>query len=140
MIITIVASSVFAKQMVDYRNRLIGLGHEVNLHEHYIRQGNGEMIDLIKEMNEEHSVVKKRFNYMKYHYNEIVNSDAILVLNFDKNGIKNYIGGNTLMELGFACVHDKKIFLINPIPDIGYKEEIKTVDPIVINGDLSLIK
>lgn len=37
----------------------------------------------------------------------ICGSDAILVLNYDKKGIKNYIGGNTLMEMGFAHVHDK---------------------------------
>jgi predicted RNA-binding protein with PUA domain len=68
-----------------------------------------------------------------------VSSDAILVLNFDKNGVKNYIGGNTLMEIGFAHVHDKKIFLLNPIPDMPYKDEIEATDPVVLSGDLSKI-
>ena len=67
--------------------------------------------------------------------------NAILVMNFDKHGIKNYIGGNTLMEIGFAHVLNQKIFLFNPIPDIPYyKSEIEAVKPVVINGDLSLIK
>ena len=67
--------------------------------------------------------------------------DAILVMNFDKHGIKNYIGGNTLMEIGFAHALNQKIFLFNPIPDIPYyKSEIEAVKPVVINGDLSLIK
>ncbi len=44
------------------------------------------------------------------------------------------------MELGFAYVNDKKIFLLNPIPDLPYKEEIEAVQPIVLNGDLSKIK
>jgi uncharacterized membrane protein (UPF0127 family) len=52
-------------------------------------------------------------------------SDAVLVLNYDRKGIKNYIGGNTLMEIGFAHVLNKKIYLMNPIPEIEfYKSEI----------------
>ena len=65
---------------------------------------------------------------------------GILVLNFDKNGIKNYVGGNTLMEIGFAHVLKQKIFLYNPIPEIPfYKSEIEAVKPTIINGDLSKI-
>jgi len=140
MKVTIVGSSVFAKQMVEYRDKIIALGHENNLHEHYIAQGTGGMKDMIERINKEHANVKIENDYIKHHYNEITESDAILVLNLDKNGIKNYIGGNTLMELGFAHVHNKKIFLLNPIPEMGYSEEIKAVQPIILNGSLSLIK
>jgi hypothetical protein len=140
MKITIVGSSVFAKQMVKYRDRLIKLGHNVNLHEHYIAQANGRMKDLVGRMQKEHASVKIEYDYIRYHYNEIVDSDAVLVLNFDKNGIKNYIGGNTFMEIGFAYVNNKKIFLLNPIPDISYKDEIEAVQPIILNSDLNLIK
>lgn len=139
MKITIVGSSVFAKQMVEYRDQLVKLGHEVNLHEHYIAQANDEMKDLVDRMSREHAHVKIEYDYIRYHYNEIINSDAILVLNFNKNGVKNYIGGNTLMELGFAHVNNKKIFLLNPIPDMNYKDEIEATQPIIINGNLNLI-
>lgn len=61
-------------------------------------------------------------------------------MNLDKHGVRNYIGGNTLMEIGFAHVLNQKIFLYNPIPEIPYyKSEIEAVRPIVINGDYSLI-
>jgi len=139
MKITIVGSSVFAKKMVDYKDRLIKLGHSVNLHEHYLAQANGEMKELIDRMNREHAKVKIEYDYIKYHYKEIVDSDAVLVLNFDKNGIKNYIGGNTLIELGQAYVNNKKIFLLNSIPDMPYKDEIEAVKPIIINNDLKKI-
>ena len=67
--------------------------------------------------------------------------DAVLVLNLERHGIPNYIGGNTLMEIGFAHVLKQKIFLYNPIPEIPYyKSEIIAVKPVVINGDLSLIR
>jgi hypothetical protein len=67
-------------------------------------------------------------------------ADAVLVLNLDKNGVKNYVGGNTLMEIGFAHVLDQKIFMLNPIPEMPYcKSEIEAVKPIIIGGDLKKI-
>jgi hypothetical protein len=67
-------------------------------------------------------------------------ADAVLVLNLDKNGVKNYIGGNTLMEIGFAHVLNQKIFMLNPIPEMPYcKTEIEAVKPIIIEGDLKKI-
>jgi hypothetical protein len=141
MRITIIGSSVFAKEMVEYKNALIKLGHKINLHEHYVTLGTTGHEHLERRQEEEHAQLKIDENYHKYHYDEIVNqSDAVFVLNFDRKGIKNYIGGNTLMELGFAYVHDKKIFLLNPIPEISYREEIESVEPIIINGDLTKIK
>lgn len=110
------------------------------MHEHYVAQAKGEMKDMIERMGKEHAKVKIENDYIKYHYNEIVNSDAVLVLNFDKNEIKNYIGGNTLIEMGNAYVLDKKIFLLNPIPEINYKDEIVAMQPIILNGDLEKIK
>jgi len=140
MRITILGSSKFAKEMVDYKNQLIALGHHVNLHAHYHALAKGDMKDTRARMDVEHAKVKIENNYHKYHYNEIANlSDAVLVLNFDKNGIKNYIGGNTLMEMGMAYVLDKRIFLLNPIPEMNYTEEIKSLEPTIINGDIAKI-
>ncbi|MFA5024442.1 MAG: hypothetical protein WC523_05835 [Patescibacteria group bacterium] len=139
MKITIIGSSSFCKEMVEYQEKLINLGHEVKLHEHYTARAKGERPDLTKRVETEHAKLKIEHDYIRYHYNEIVKSDAVLVLNFDRKGIKNYIGGNTLMELGFAFVHYKKIFLLNPIPEISYQDEIEAVCPLVINSNLSLI-
>ena len=41
--------------------------------------------------------------------------DAVLVLNYNKNGQANYIGGATFLELYDAFRHDKKIFFMNKI-------------------------
>lgn len=139
MKIAIVGSSHFAKQMVEYRDKLKALGHECELHEHYIARANGQMQDLWERMQKEHAKVKIEHDYMRYHYNEILSSEAVLVLNFDKNGIKNYIGGNTLIEMGQAYVNNKKIFLLNSIPDMQYKEEIEALQPIILNSDLNKI-
>jgi hypothetical protein len=70
--------------------------------------------------------------------------DAVLVLNFNKETdsgtIKNYIGGATFLEMYDAFRLDKKIYLYNDIPEGLLFDEIEGFGPIVINGNLDLIK
>jgi hypothetical protein len=137
MKIGIIASMQFAEKMVEMQEKLKEFGHEgflTPLHKNLIGKTDEEKeeIKLYQKYNK---------NAIKIFWEEMQGADAVLVLNYDKNGIKNYIGGNTLMEIGFAHVLDQKIFLLNPIPEIPYyKTEIEATKPIVINGDLSLIK
>ena len=139
MKIEIIGSSYFCGEMVRFRNKLRALGRECELHEHYVARAAGKLPKLWEKMQKEHAKVKIEHDYIRYHYNEILNSDAVLVLNFDKNGVKNYIGGNTLMEMDQAYVNDKKIFLLNSVPQTQYREEIEALEPIIINNDLSKI-
>ena len=61
--------------------------------------------------------------------------------NFTKNGIDNYIGANTFLEMGFAYYIEKPIYALNPLPDYKYiNDELLNFDVKVINGDLSKIK
>lgn len=71
---------------------------------------------------------------------KIAENDAILVLNFEKNGQPNYIGGATFLEIFKAFELGKKIFLYNPIPDNFLNDEITATGAIVINGDLSKVQ
>jgi len=66
-------------------------------------------------------------------------NDAVLVLNFEKDGIENYIGGATFIEMYDAFRAGKKIFLCNEIPDGMLHDEIISFNPIVLNGDFNLI-
>jgi hypothetical protein len=66
-------------------------------------------------------------------------NDAILVLNFEKESMKNYIGGATFLEIFKAFELGKKIFLFNPIPENIFKDELLAMNPFVIEGDLSKI-
>lgn len=144
MKLTIIGSSAFRQQMVDYQEELEKLGHEATIHPHYVqfvKEGRRDILDRIDRG--EHAAVKKENDYIKWYHKAIKNSDGVLVLNFDKKGIKNYIGGNTLMEIAFAYVGGKKIFLINPIPEaVSYADEIKAMvnEEDIINGDLGRIK
>ena len=66
--------------------------------------------------------------------------DALLTLNFDKEGKKDYIGGATFLELYDAFRNDKKIYLYNDIPKGILYDEILGFSPIVLNGNIDLIK
>jgi hypothetical protein len=137
MRIGIIGSMQYTQKMLEVRAKLIKLGHDAfmtKLHEAFIGKGDKE-IEKIKIYQ------KNNMNAIREFWDAMQGADAVLVLNLDKNGIKNYIGGNTLMEIGFAHVLNQKIFLYNPIPEIiFYKTEIEAVKPIIINGDLSKIK
>ncbi len=126
--------------MVEYSEKLNDLGHHAIIHPMIIELAEGKNPELQKKIDSNHSEAKKQHGFIKWYYNAIANSDAILVLNFDKNGIKNYVGGNTLMEIGFAHVNDKKVFLLNPVPESSYKQEILAMLTKVINGNLKEIK
>jgi len=136
MIITICGSMQFSEQMLEVKKKLEQQGHQTivpSTTNQYVGKSAEEKTKLtLYEKNEKDAI--------KDHWEKIKVSDAILVLNYDKKGISNYIGGNTMLEIGFAHVLNKKIFLLNPIPEIEfYKSEIIAVKPIVINGKLENI-
>lgn len=137
MKITICASMVFAEKMLEVKKELEKFGHEAFVSEFadvFVGRTEKEKEELTLFHKNEKDAIRK-------HWEKIKKSDAILVLNYDRKGIKNYIGGNTLMEIGFAHVLNKKIFLINEIPEIEYyKSEIEAVRPIIINNDFSRIR
>ncbi len=75
-------------------------------------------------------------NLIKDHYGKIGMSDAIVIVNPQKNGIANYIGPNTFLEIGFAFVLEKPIFLLYGIPANDWMQaELIAMQPISCNGD-----
>jgi hypothetical protein len=141
MKITICGSMKHADKMVAAYRELEKLGYEPIMHPDVFGIADGTAKKLLDEIAQDHAVAKKKYNFIKIWHGLIMGSDAILVCNYDKNGIKNYIGGNTLMEIGFAYTADKKVFLVNPIPEeVSYRDEIKSMTTKVLNGDFSKIK
>lgn len=124
------------EKMLEIKEKLIDLGHDVfvtSLAEPFIGKTDEEKERIKLHQKNNKDAIREFWRLMQ-------RADAVLVANFDKNGIKNYIGGNTLMEIGFAHVLNQKIFLLNPIPNIPfYKTEIEAMKPIILNGDLEKI-
>ncbi len=84
---------------------------------------------------------KKKAFLTKHHFNKITNGDAVLVLNYKKNNVEGYIGGAVLNEMAIAFYFKKPIYILNPIStSLSYTEEILAMNPIILNGDLSLIR
>ncbi len=141
MKITLCGSIKFADKLVEIYHELEKLGHQPVIHKDMFGVADGTAPE-IEEMKNgtEHYEIKRKYGYIKWWYDSIKNSDAVLICNFDKNGIKNYIGGNTLIEIGFAHVNNKKVFLLNDIPEnLSYVDEIKAMTDVALNGDLSKI-
>ena len=69
----------------------------------------------------------------------IEKSDALLVLNYAKKEIDNYIGGSTFLEMNDAYHLNKKIYIMNDIPEGILTDEIIGFKPIVLSGNLSKI-
>jgi len=141
MIITLCGSTNFVGEIKRIRDELEKRGYTVY---------SLAWTDLsFQEIEAKKNNRKKFINELKpklivEHFDKIMKSDAILVVNSVKNEIKNYIGGNTFAEVMFAYYYKKKIFFLNPIPRdkmFSYLiDEIETVNPIILNGNLNLIK
>ena len=67
------------------------------------------------------------------------NMDAVLVLNFNKNGQENYIGGATFLEIYDAFRMNKKIYFVNDIPNNMLKDELIGFNPTIVGEDLRKI-
>ncbi len=144
MKIVICASIDLTPKIKEVKETLESLGHqtEIPFMSQKIIQGEVLLADFLAVKDREGDASFRAAageDLIKRYYNLIKEADAILVVNSDKKGIKNYIGGNTFLEMGFAYTMDKKIFLLNPIPEMGYSDEIKAMQPIILNNDLSKI-
>ena len=143
MKLTLIGSVSAADKFVEIYNELRKYGHDPVMHEDMFEYSKTSW-DEYHEKDElrEHAQTKIDNNYIKWWHNAIMKSDGVVVINYEKKGVKNYIGGNTLMEIGFAYVADKEIYLVNPIPeDVPYTDEIVAmVKPEnILEGDVSKI-
>ncbi|MDO8497020.1 MAG: DUF84 family protein [bacterium] len=135
MRITICGSMRFANKMEDWRKKLIEKGFEVFV------PGGIEDLNGYKEAGTTEEAVSRKISndYIRSHYRYIQQSEGILILNYDKDDVSNYIGANSLMEMGFAFTQNRDIFLLNPAPDTRSRAEINAMQPIVINGEIDKI-
>jgi len=136
MKIAICTSFSFIKEAMEIKNELEKMGHEIFMPHNAELYVNGTLAPETREKSTENKI---KDNLIRRYFDVIKESDAILAINKDKHEIKNYIGGNTFLEIGYAHVLNKKIFLLNPAPDMLYSDEILAMEHTVINNDLTKI-
>jgi nucleoside 2-deoxyribosyltransferase len=137
MKITICGSIAFLEEMKTAQEELEKLGHEVLVPESLVQGNDSAFWADMKTRPEEY--LKHKNERMMQHFEKVASSDAVLVVNEEKHNIPNYIGPNTLLEIGVASYLGKKIYILNNVPDQPLKEELQAMHPIILNGQYTKI-
>ncbi|MBT3984931.1 hypothetical protein HOD38_03325 [archaeon] len=135
MKIFICCSKYIYDRVLPIKQELESQGHVITLPNSFDAPMKEE--EMKREGKEEHIEWKR--NMMKKQEPKVRENEAILVLNLEKHGQQNYIGGATFLEIFKAFELEKKIFLYNPIPENIFQDELIAINPTVINGDLSFV-
>src|SRR5260221_13535779 len=100
MNIALCGSLQFHKEMRGIQKSLESMGHTVFVPKSF---------DLIEHKGfvkpktvKQRLAAEAKYDFIREHFKKIEQSDAVLVANFDKKGIRGYIGGNTLLEIWIA--------------------------------------
>ena len=136
MKIFIACSKHFYDKINEIKRALEKQGHEITLPNSFEAPFKEE--EMKKKGKKEHIEWKTKMVIQQEE--KVRKNDAILVLNFEKNGQPNYIGGATFLEMFKAWELKKKIFLYNPLPENILRDELEIFNPVIINGRLNLIK
>ena len=145
MRITACSSAFFTKETYEIKKKLEEKGHEVFVYPSEVEvDGKTVRVEDYYRMRKNDltpDLLKIKTQLIDKHIKKIKNSDAILVLNFDKGGEAGYIGGNTFLEMAIAYFLDKKIFSWKkPSENLPYFEEVAALNPIIIEEDLEKIR
>ena len=136
MRILILGSISFSTEMQETSKKLESLGHYIKLPEFiddYLK------LDSREDMHKAAIKNKKTHDLFRKYYELINENDAILIVNEKKRGIENYVGANSLIEMAYAHILNKKIYLLNGIPQMDYTDEIETLNPTILKRDLTKI-
>ncbi len=136
----ICGSMTFAREMLNAKEVLEGMGHSVKIPTDALLFVGGDLDNDDLEKDYRHCVEN---DIIRTHFKLVEESDAVLVLNHDKNGVSGYIGVSTIMEIGLAHHFHKKIFLLQDVPHHSqwrWAHEVRIMQPVVLNGNISAIK
>ena len=136
MKILVVCSKHFYHKIPEIKNYLEQQEHKITLPNSFDEPFSE---DVMREKEKEEYVNWKR-KMLEESQNKIKGIEMVLVLNFEKKGIPNYIGGATFLEIYEAWKLNKKIFFYNPLPNCSFTDELVGMNPQIINGNLSKIK
>jgi len=136
-IITICSSANFYKKVIDVADELQKHGFDsiVPVTATKMKESGDYDASHYRTWLQDSDDYDKKAVLMRKHFDEVAKGDAILVVNEEKNGKPNYIGGNVLMEMAIAFYLKKPIFILNDIPaDSIFLEEIKGMAPTLLLG------
>lgn len=139
-IITLCASVTHYRALLEIREKLAGMGYDVLIPDvaRSMEKTGDFDVSVYKTWHKDPRQYFRKTKLMKDHFDKVLEGDAILVVNEEKNGMKGYIGGNVLMEMVLAFHYNKPIFLYHPISEnLSIKEEVYGLQPIFLDGDIT---
>jgi len=142
MNIVVCSSASFYPQVVAFSYELEKLGINVVLPKTAakMKAKGHENIEAITDWSTASQGYHGKSLLIREHFDEITQGDAILVINYEKHGKKNYIGPNVLMEMSTAFYLHKPIYVLNGIPkESPLIDEILGLEPVFLNGDIAKI-
>lgn len=140
--ITICCSASFYRQALEVQDQLKKMGFRVlmPLTANKMKKSGDFNVETYKTWYTNAADYGKKEKLMKTHFKKVIEGDVILVINFKKDGMEGYIGGNGLMEMAIAFHYGKPIYVLNPVSQLSpLYEEILGMRPIFLNGNLEKI-
>lgn len=94
-IITICCSASFYRQALDAQAKLRQYGFKVKIPNiaTTMKKSGDYRVETYKTWFKNPKDYTKKTKFMRQHFKKILECDAILVLNYEKNGVEGYIGG-----------------------------------------------
>ena len=141
--IAVCSSANFYKQAVEVQAELEKLGLEaiIPITARKMQASGDYEVSHYKTWFGDKNDYHKKTALIKDHFVEIAKADSVLVLNYQKHGVDNYIGGNVLIEMAIAFYLGKPIYILNDIPqESPFVEEIIGLNPVVLHCSLESIK
>jgi hypothetical protein len=138
--ITICTSSSFYRQAVDLAEEFEKAGFNVLLPDmaHNMKKASDFERKNFQPWLTDPSKYYVKGELMHGHFDKVAVADAIFVINDEKHGVPNYIGGNVLMEMALAFHLGIPIFIQNEVPEeSAFMEEIYGMQPVTLKGKAS---
>jgi len=135
MKIIICGSLSASKEIISTKKILEQAGHVVEIPEGVKREN---LRPTNTTTSSEKADTRIQHDLLRGYFKKIKNHDIVLVVNPEKKGVKGYVGGNTLIEMAFAHVLNKKLYCLYHLPELSYTTEIMATQPIILYGKLDI--
>ena len=136
MKIGVVGSMQYTEKMMEICEELKKLGYEAYMSKFaatFVGKSDEEKERIKLEQKYQEDAIREDCKWVK-------DMDALLVANYNKHDVPNYIGGNAFIEMAYAHILGKTLYLLNSIPEMPYYgTEIVAMKPVVLHGDLRKI-
>jgi hypothetical protein len=92
------------------------------------------------ELGKTYNYINKNKLFLDKDIDLIKQVDALLVCNFKKGKEENHVSTYCLILMAIAHSYEKKIYLLYNLPKKNFKEELESLEPICLLGDIKNLK